>query len=162
VSQRRPLLIFLGLTVAATGLGSVATASSVKTWFKTPDQPEWKPPDWLFGPVWTVLYILIALAGWRVWQQRDEPGKRETADRTIGLWGAQLGLDLAWSVVFFGMRRIGLSLPVIGALWASILATAISAGSVAKQATLLLAPCFAWTTFATLLNIEVRRRNRNR
>jgi tryptophan-rich sensory protein len=112
----------------------------------------WNPPSWLFGPVWTLLYILMGVAVWLVWRTGfDAPGVRGA----LILFGVQLLFNLAWSFVFFGMRRIGWALVEIAATWALILATLIAFYRLRPAAGWLLAPYQLWVTFATALNATI-------
>jgi tryptophan-rich sensory protein len=102
----------------------------------------------VFGPVWTVLYLMIAVAGWRVWRRRGEAG----AGLALGAWGVQLALNLGWSLLFFGARMIGLALAEIAILLAAILVTATLFWRIDPLAGALLAPYALWVGFATVLN----------
>src|SRR4051794_28899555 len=95
-SRRGALIGFLIVTFAAAAIGTVATLQSVKTWYPTLAKPSWTPPGALFGPVWTLLYIAMAVAGWRVWCRREGPAARAT----LRTYGAQLALNALWSVLF--------------------------------------------------------------
>jgi tryptophan-rich sensory protein len=138
----------------ATGLvGSIPTARAIPTWYRTLDKPGWKPPDFLFGPVWTTLYALMGVALVLI--------RRHGADTNRAQWvfAVQLALNLAWSVVFFGNRDPRGGLVVIALLWLAILATIIEFERIRPAAALLLAPYLAWVSFASLLNAEIARRN---
>jgi translocator protein len=151
------LLAALVIPQIAGGVGAVATASSVATWYQKLKKPAWNPPGWLFGPVWTLLYLAMGFASWLVWQrgrEEDRPVRGE-----LGLYGAQLGLNLLWSVLFFGRRRVDWALAEIGLLWAAILATLARFYRVRPAAGLLLLPYQLWTTFAAVLNAAVWRLN---
>jgi benzodiazapine receptor len=135
------------------GLGAVATVSSVSTWYTKLHKPLWTPPSWVFGPAWTTLYLLMGLASWLVWRRKqrdDEPVRTEAA-----LYGTQLGLNLLWSILFFGLQRVDLALVEIAVLWAAILATLVRFARVRPASGLLLVPYQAWTTFAAALNAAV-------
>ena len=106
--------LFLLLAFAAAALGGLATATSVDTWYPTLRKPSWNPPSWLFSPVWALLYILMAVATWRVWRDGDALASR----RTASLYSAQLTLNALWSILFFGLRRPDLALAEIVVLWA--------------------------------------------
>lgn len=135
--------------VLAAGLGGVATAGTTDSaWFEALDKPPWYPPASAFGVVWTVLYVMIAVSGYLAW--------RAGADRTaIGWWGAQMALNLAWSVVFFGLRSPGWAMLVIVALAAAIGMTIRSFARVDRAAAWLLAPYLAWVLFASTLNAAI-------
>ena len=157
------LLGFLGLTFGAAALGGAFTARSVGTWYQTLRKPPWNPPDWLFGPVWTALYVMMAVAAWLICRAMPEQADRRGAGVTaLAAWAVQLALNVSWSAVFFGQRQIAAGLAVIGLLWAAIAATATLATRVARPAGLLLLPYLAWTTFAAVLNYRVWQLNRER
>jgi uncharacterized protein YbjT (DUF2867 family)/tryptophan-rich sensory protein len=149
------LIGFMAVCFTAAGLGAAATATSVGGWYQILAKPSWNPPDWLFGPVWTVLYFLMAIAAWLVWRR-----ERWFAARSALTWfGVQLALNVLWSVLFFGLQRPGLAFAEIIVLWMAIAATAIAFSGKSAIASLLLAPYLAWTTFAVLLNFAIWRMN---
>jgi len=159
--SRGPLGSFLGLVVAvavclgAGFIGAMATASSVGTWYPSLVKPSWNPPDAVFGPVWTVLYIAMGVAAWLVWRRRG-------AGRVGGpllLFILQLVLNAGWSLLFFGLRSPGLALIEIVLLWLAIAATLWSFARVQRWAALLMAPYLAWVTFAAALNLQIWRLN---
>ncbi len=148
---RRELLtlgFFLAVCLGAAALGGLYTSMSVPDWYGTLAKPEWTPPSSTFGPVWTVLYLLMGFAAWRVW---EGAGFRE-AKVGITLFFVQLGLNVGWSILFFGFRRPDLALAEIVFLWLAILATARAFWRHDRPAALLLAPYLAWVTFAAALN----------
>jgi len=100
------LIVFVLICLIAAAVGGKATVGSVRTWYPGLRKPAWNPPARLFGPVWSVLYLMMAFAAWRVWLTRDATEVRSE----LGLFGAQLVLNVLWSVVFFGLRRPGLAL----------------------------------------------------
>lgn len=133
----------------------MATATSVETWYQGLAKPIFAPPDRLFGPVWTVLYAMIAVSGWLAW--RAPP----SGARTVGLrwYFFQLALNLMWSVVFFGLHAIGIALIDIAALLLAILVTVAYFWRVDRAAALLLVPYAAWVAFAAALNLAFFRLN---
>jgi tryptophan-rich sensory protein len=147
---------FLAASFSAAAFGSYFTAESVETWYPTLEKPSWRPPNAAFGPVWTVLYTLMAISAWLVWK-RETPADATPPQRRSALvaWGVQLLLNAAWSAAFFGARNPGAGLAVIAALVPSIAATAALAGRVSKPAGLLLLPYLAWTSFAAALNARI-------
>lgn len=147
--------IFLALCLAVSALGGVATASSVGTWYQTLAKPSFNPPDWLFAPVWTTLYFMMAVAGWRVWRRG---GLRETW-LALSLFGLQLLLNLTWSILFFGMRSIGAALIEIVVLLLAIIATMVVFWRRDRVAGALFIPYAGWVSFATLLNAALWRLN---
>ena len=129
------------------GLGSVVTSSSIASWYVTLDRPPGTPPNWLFGPVWSVLYILIGVSFALVWH-RGKVGK----NHITFLFFAQLILNLGWSPVFFGAHQITLALVVILLMWAFIVLTIRAFAQVSKPAAWLLIPYLIWVSYATYLN----------
>jgi tryptophan-rich sensory protein len=148
--------ISLGLALLVGALGGLATASSVETWYAGLRKAALTPPNALFGPVWTTLYVLMALAAWRVWRAAAPSGGR---GRALGLYAAQLALNLGWSVLFFGLRRPDLALAELIVLLAAVLAAALAFWRIDRPAGLMMAPYAAWTAFAGYLNFEVWRLN---
>lgn len=136
------LVFFLVLVVG--GGAAIGMATGPDDWYARLAKPAFNPPSWLFGPVWTCLYVLIAVAGWRVWRGR--------CGRLIALWWTQLALNFAWSPVFFAAHAIGPALAVILLLLATITAFIIAAWSRDRVAAWLFAPYAAWVAFASLLN----------
>ena len=152
--RSRSLLVligFLAATLSSGALGGLATASSVRTWYPTLVKPEWNPPSWVFGPVWTTLYIFMAVAAWRVWRLADG------AERTSALrwFWVQLALNAVWSPLFFGLRSPGLALLEIVPLWAAIAVTLGKFARLDRVAAALWTPYLAWVSFATVLNATI-------
>lgn len=142
------LAFSLVLCLGAATIGAVATNSSLVDWYPTLAKPPWNPPNWLFGPVWTTLFIGMAVSAWLVWRKRG----LTAAWLPLVLFVIQLGLNLLWSVLFFGMRSPGAAFIEIIVLWFSILATLIAFSRISIWAAGLLLPYLAWVTFATALN----------
>jgi tryptophan-rich sensory protein len=147
------------LPLAVGALGGLATASSVRTWYPTLRKPPFNPPGWVFGPVWTALYVLMGVALHLVWTASGRP---EGRGRAIRLWVAQLALNLLWSLIFFGRRAVGPAFAEILVLWIAIAATLREFASQRPVAGALLVPYLGWTTFATLLNGAIWYLNRGR
>ena len=145
------------LPLAVGAAGGAVTAPAIPTWYRSLRKPAWNPPDAVFGPVWTALYlamgVALALVRRRAGSDRSGPLAR--------LFGVQLALNFAWSAAFFGLRRPAAGVAVIVPLWLSIVATVVAFWRVRRLAGLLLLPYLAWTTFATALNIAVWRLNRS-
>lgn len=147
---------FVALCLAIGATGGAVTATSVGTWYAALEKPAFNPPDWVFAPVWTTLYVMMALAAWRVWLNGDEaPGVRPA----LGLWSLQLALNLTWSFLFFGARLIGAALAEIAVLLAAIVATLVLFWRVDRAAGLLLVPYAAWVAFAAVLTAAIWRLN---
>src|SRR5512146_720674 len=143
------------VALAAAG-GGAATRRSVATWYPGLRKPSWTPPSQAFGPVWTLLYSQMAYSAHRVARSSD-PGRR----RALALWWLQLGLNAAWTPVFFGARRTGAGAVVICALLLAVAATAAAGARVDRRAGLLYSPYLAWSTYAAALNLEIWRLNRS-
>ena len=154
-----PLLVALALPLAVGAAGGVATTSSVRTWYPTLRKPPFNPPGWVFGPVWTVLYVLMGVAIYLVWTGARRPSGRR---RVVAWWSAQLLLNLVWSVVFFGRRAIGPAFGEILVLWLAIAATIRAAAEQRPAAGALLLPYLGWTSFAAILNGSIWYLNRGR
>lgn len=146
---------FVALCLAISAIGAWVTAGSVGTWYRTLQKPVFNPPDWVFAPVWTLLYIMIALAGWRVWQSRGFAGARSA----MAAYGAQLALNLAWSFLFFGSRLIGVAFAEIVLLLVAIGVNAALFWRTDRLAGWLLVPYAAWVAFACVLNFALWRLN---
>ncbi len=141
---------FLGVTAVVALLGSVATATSVGTWYQALAKPSWNPPAWLFGPVWTALYLAMAVAAWLVWLHRGE-GRRQA----LLLFAVQLALNATWSWLFFFGRAPAAALVDIVLLWLAVAATVASFARLRPAAAWLLVPYLAWVTFAGALNAAI-------
>lgn len=145
---------FIVLCLGIGALGGIATASSVGTWYQTLAKPSFNPPDAVFGPVWTTLYVMIGLAGWRLW---CVSGFSDT--RAFVAYGVQLALNLAWSFLFFGLRMVGAAMAELILLWIAIAVTLILFWRRDRTAGLLLVPYLAWVSFAGVLNGAIWRLN---
>ena len=156
VSRRYAALLgFLAMTFLAAAIGSWATFQGVRDWYPTLAKPTWTPPSAVFSPVWTVLYALMAIAGWRAWLKASGPSTRGI----LALYVAQLAANALWSVLFFGFRRPDLALVEIVMLWALLVFCAVRFTRVDRLAGVLWAPYVAWVTFAAGLNAAVWRMN---
>jgi tryptophan-rich sensory protein len=151
-SQAIGLLAFVAICFVAAGLGSLATLPSIPTWYAGLEKPFFTPPNEIFGPVWTVLYALMAVAGWLAWRaDAIEPDRRAA----LIAFGVQLVLNVAWSFAFFGMQSPLAGLGVIVLLLAAILWTIATFRLVSKLAAALMLPYLAWVAFATALNAGI-------
>lgn len=121
-------------------------------WYRELRKPGWTPPNWLFGPVWSILYIMIAVAGWLAWNASPDSG-------AVRLWGLQLVFNGAWSWLFFGRHRMDLAFVDVCLMWLSIAAFIVVAYSVSVLAALLFVPYLLWVTIAATLNFSVWRLN---
>jgi translocator protein len=138
----------------AGGLGSLFTMVSLGTWYTALVKPSWNPPSWVFGPVWTVLYAMMAAAGWLVWR-RGGPASW----LALRWFAVQLVLNVGWSAVFFGLQMPGLAFVEILALWLTIAATLMTSWRVLRPAGILLVPYLVWVSFAVALNFTIWRLN---
>ncbi len=148
----KKLLISIVVCFLAGGIGSVFTASSIPTWYAALNKPFFNPPNWIFGPVWTTLYFLMAISFYSIWISKGEKKKKKNA---VLLFIVQLLLNTVWSIVFFGFKYPLLALVIILLLWASILSMIIKFYSIRKFSGLLQIPYLLWVSFATVLNISI-------
>ncbi|MCE9624729.1 MAG: tryptophan-rich sensory protein [Deltaproteobacteria bacterium] len=156
MNKKSPLALlgFLLLSLFVQAAGAFATFPEIATWYRTLQMPSWNPPPAIFGPVWTVLYALMAVAAWLAWR---EVGMRSGALR---LYLLQLMLNLLWSFLFFWGHSISLGLIDILLLWLAIGATTLSFWRVRPLAGALMLPYWAWVSFAAALNFAIWRLNR--
>jgi tryptophan-rich sensory protein len=154
-ARTRPLLALAVaiLTVEIVGAsGAIFTVQGLSGWYGTLQRPALAPPNWVFGPVWTILFALIGVALWLVWRRAN---LSPTAVRlAVGVFAVHFAFNLGWSAVFFGMQEIGLGLAVILGLWVLIVATMWAFNRVDRRAALLLVPYLLWVSFATYLNYQ--------
>jgi tryptophan-rich sensory protein len=149
------LAFSLSLTLGVGYLGSVFTRSSLGSWYAELAKPAWTPPGWVFGPVWTILYLLMGLAAFLVYKAAPRPG----VAAALAAWFIQLSLNLAWSGVFFGLRRPGLAFAEILTLFAAVALTLVLFRGIRPLAAWLLVPYLAWVGFAAALNYRLWRLN---
>jgi len=149
------LIPFVVVCFLAAAIGALATNSSVKTWYPQLRRPEWTPPNWLFGPVWTTLYLMMALSAWLAWRGSNSGVPRFA----LILFGIQLVLNALWSVIFFGLRKIGPAFAEVLLLWMMLIATAVSFLPLSLLAAWLLIPYIAWVGFASYLNYRIWQMN---
>ena len=145
-------LAAFGAAAAASALIGALGVTGTAAEYQTLDRPAWAPPSWLFGPVWTVLYVLIAISGWLVW-------RRAGLVPALAVYAGQLALNAAWTPIFFGAGRYGLALADIVALCVLIGVTVVLFRPVSRAAAALLLPYWAWVAFATALNFAIWRAN---
>ena len=145
------LILFCLVCIGTGALGGVATSSSVSTWYPTLQKPVFNPPDWVFAPVWTALYLIMAVAAWRVWLKAEGQAKF----KALQMFWFQLALNLLWSILFFGMRQIGFALAEIVLLLLAILITTLLFWRTDRLAGMLMLPYIAWVSFATILNASL-------
>ena len=143
------LAISIAIPLAAGALGSVFTARSVTTWYTTLAKPTFSPPSWVFGPVWTALYVLMGISLFLVWRKGLGYPHVKTG---LGLFAVQMALNAFWSIAFFGLRSPLAGLVVIGALLLMLILTIVTFFRVALAPGLLLVPYVVWVSFASILN----------
>ena len=143
------LAAFLGANVLAALSGAFFRPGE---WYDGLAKPSWRPPNWLFGPAWSVLYTLNAVSGWLVFS-------RDGFGWPIVLYAVSLALNAGWSAIFFGLRRMDLAFGWILALWSSIAVVMVAFAAVSAHAVLLLLPYLAWVSFAAVLNLSIWRLN---
>ena len=149
------LVAFLAACFAVAGIGGWLTSLGMPEWYMTLRKPAWNPPSWLFGPVWTTLYVAMAVAAWLVWKQAGFDG----ATAALSLFFVQLALNLAWSGIFFALQSPGWALVEILALWVAILATTVLFFRHSTWAGALMVPYLLWVGFASVLNAAIVRLN---
>jgi tryptophan-rich sensory protein len=143
------LLGFLALCLLVGVSAAGITFSNVATWYDMLVHPPLSPPNWLFGPAWTLLYVLMAVSAWLIWRQH-EPWRRSRAALTI--WALQLAINSAWTPIFFGLHEIAAGLVIVGLLFCAVLLTITRFWPLNRLAGALLLPYLAWVGFATYLN----------
>jgi len=152
--MRNTLKFFVSILICllAGGLGTIFTISSIPTWYAHLNKPFFSPPNYLFAPVWTTLYILMGISLYLIWKKGIKTKKIREA---IYIFGIQLVLNAIWSPIFFGAKNIFLALAVIILMWIYILKTIVSFSKINKLVSYLLYPYIAWVSFATILNFSV-------
>ena len=146
-----PLVFSIGICFLAAGIGSVFTTSAIDTWYTTLQKPFFNPPNWVFGPVWTLLYLLMGISLYTFWNTKTHTKEKR---RGLNLFFVQLALNVLWSILFFGLKSpIGAFIGII-LLWLAIYLTIRKFLEVSKLAGWLLIPYLAWASFATILNLS--------
>jgi tryptophan-rich sensory protein len=150
-SELLSFIVFVALVIAAAAFGGQWGAGS---WYRMLSKPSWTPPDRLFPIAWTLIYFMIAIAGWQIW---ETPG----ADTRLPLivWGVQLLLNAFWSYIFFGRKQIGLALADIALLWLAIAAFIVLCWDINRAASWLFVPYLLWVSYAGALNAAILARN---
>lgn len=147
------LTLCIGVCLGAGWLGSLLTRPALMVWYEGLSKPGWTPPNWLFAPVWTTLYVVMGVAAWLVWRRSS------LTAAPMQLFLVQLLLNVAWSAIFFRFRSPGWALLEITALWCAILLTAIAFGKTARPAGWLMTPYLVWVSYAAALNFAIWRLN---
>lgn len=149
------LAVFAAICLAVEVVAGLLTDVSVRDWYVTLEKPTWTPPGWVFGPVWTFLYLSMAVAGWLVWEQRTKPNARPA----LIVYGVQLALNALWSGLFFGLQNPLAGFVEILFLWCAILVTLLMFWRIRRAAGLLFVPYLIWVSYATALNFAIWRLN---
>ncbi|MFP4482063.1 MAG: TspO/MBR family protein [Thermovirgaceae bacterium] len=144
---------FLGLSLGVGATGSLVTAGSVKTWYPMLVKPAWTPPSFVFAPVWTVLYVCMAVAAWRVWVKREKSDAK--ANGPLFLYFIQLALNFLWSILFFGLRAPIYAGVEILLLLSAVSLTFLSFRKIDAVAGWLMVPYVFWVAYASTLNIAI-------
>lgn len=151
------LIASIAICQSAGLLGALFTVSSIGNWYNLLNQPSFRPPNWIFGPTWATLYTLMGISLYWVWTKGT---KKKKDGGTLGLFVIHLVLNASWSIIFFGLHNILLSLVNIVALWILIVMVIIGFYRIDKKSSLILLPYLAWVSFATLLNYNIWLLNR--
>ncbi|MBI2142908.1 tryptophan-rich sensory protein [Candidatus Woesearchaeota archaeon] len=149
------LVVTLGVSYLAAFVGSLFTATSVNSWYPALQKPWFTPPAWLFSPVWTVLFTLIGISAYLVWREDNKKGVKAA----MAAFDVQLGLNVMWSMLFFGLRSPLFAMIDIAALWLAIIVTIFLFWRISKAAAALLVPYILWVSFAAALNYGILRLN---
>lgn len=150
----KPVLAGAGAAVAIGMLGNLAT--ELGPWYRTLSFPAWQPPDWLFGPVWTLIYVLTTWAGVAAWRRAPD---RATRRNWLALLALNAFLNVLWSLLFFRLQRPDWALVEVVVLWLSVLSLAVYPWRWCRRAAWLLLPYLAWVAFAGVLNLAIVRLN---
>jgi tryptophan-rich sensory protein len=145
--------VAFGAAAVASACGALAT--DIGPWYQALHKPAWQPPDWLFGPVWTTIFVLTACSAVLAWRHAAGPGRSRIAQ----LFGLNLMLNVGWSLLFFRLRRPDFALIEVLALWASVLVLVVWTWTCSRTASALLLPYLAWVSFAAFLNLTLVRLN---
>jgi tryptophan-rich sensory protein len=150
------LIIAIAIPLAVGGISGFFTVTGVESWYQTINKPSWNPPNWIFGPVWTTLYVMMGIALYLVWKSDSSDMLKKTA---IILFAVQLSLNFFWSFIFFNQQQPGWALVEIIVMWVFILLTIFAFAQVSKPAAWLLVPYISWVSFAAILNYTIWKLN---
>ena len=146
------LALFVIACIVVGGVSGFFTAGEVDAWYSSLIKPVWNPPNWVFGPVWTILYALMGVAAFLVYR---EGFQRREVKIALGIFSVQLALNFFWSILFFSYKNLFASFVEIIILWVAILATIISFYRVSRPAALIMLPYLLWVSFASILNYSI-------
>jgi translocator protein len=150
------LFVFLVPPFLVSAIGSQWTDTGAGSWYDGLQRPDWEPPGWAFGVVWSLLYLAMGIAAWLVWRAG---GPTRSVTLPLAAWAVQLLLNLSWTFAFFRLESTGAGLVFIVLLWFAILATIVLFLAKSKLAAALIVPYLAWVTYAAALNLEIWRLN---
>lgn len=150
------LITSIIICLAVGGISGYLTTSEITTWYSTLQKPSFNPPNYLFGPVWTILYILMAISFWLIWKSNASEALKNKA---ILLFGIQLILNFFWSIIFFRFHQLGFAFVEIISMWIFILLSILAFYPISKPAAYLLMPYLCWVSFASVLNFSIWRLN---
>lgn len=151
------LVIAIAIPLVIGSTSAFFTVTGVDSWYQTINKPSWNPPDYIFGPVWTTLYILMGVSLFLVWKSGTDAGTKRKA---IVLFAIQLVLNFFWSFIFFDQQLIGAAFAEIIGLWLFILLTIFAFARISKTAAWLLVPYISWVSFAAVLNYTIWQLNK--
>jgi tryptophan-rich sensory protein len=149
------ICLLLALIICIGGGAASGLATPPGDWYASLAKPTWTPPGWLFGPAWTLLYTLMAVAAWTVWRRRQQT----SVCVPLTLFAVQLALNFAWTPLFFGMHQPGFALAEILVMLVAIVATTVSFARVSAPAAWMMVPYCGWVCFATALNWAIWKLN---
>lgn len=151
--MKNPLALFVcvAIPLVVGGTAGFYTVSEIGSWYSTLQKPWFNPPNWIFGPVWTTLYIVMGYSCWRIWNTPAGKARRNA----LIVYGIQLFLNFWWSILFFHFQQIGLALIEIGLLWISLIVMIVQFYKLDKPAGLLQIPYILWVSFASLLTAAI-------
>jgi translocator protein len=150
------LIVSILLPLLVGGLSGYFTSPDIQGWYATVNKPSFNPPNWIFAPVWTTLYILMGIALFLVWKSQTDKAVKQTA---FILFIVQLTLNFFWSIIFFRLQQPGWAFVEIIAMWLAILFTILWFGKISSLAALLLVPYICWVSFASVLNYAIYKLN---
>lgn len=151
------LIISISIPLVLGSLSGLFNVSAIDGWYQTVNKPSWNPPNWIFGPVWTTLYVMMGIALYLIWKAEASAILKKTA---ISLFVIQLVLNFFWSFIFFNQQEIGWALVEIIAMWVFILLTIFAFANINKMAAWLLVPYISWVSFAAILNYTIWQLNK--
>jgi len=149
------LVVSIAICFGASALGATFTTPAIPGWYAALNKPSWTPPNWVFGPVWSALYLMMAISAWLIWRR----AAATPVALALALFFVQLAANVLWSVLFFGRQMPGAAFADIVVLWCLILATVIVFWRTSPLAGVLLVPYLVWVTFAAALNGAIWRMN---